>query len=141
MGRKSLEVINQERKALGLPFRKRKKTLYKKKVKSNAILPETKKKRSQEILAVMLSTAGNKVVEKVLSKALDDDDKDQTICLKMVMDRVIPQDYMQRVKSGNKIEIQISGVDSPINIKGSSIEESLEDEVTTIDGDTVDGEE
>ena len=78
--------------------------------------PETKKKRSQEILAVMLSTAGNKVVEKVLSKALDDDDKDQTICLKMVMDRVIPQDYMQRVKSGNKIEIQISGVDSPVNI-------------------------
>mgnify|MGYP003678651800 FL=1 len=131
MGRKSLEVINQERKALGLPFRKRKKTLYKKKVKSHAILPETKKKRSQEILAVMLSTAGNKVVEKVLSKALDDDDKDQTICLKMVMDRVIPQDYMQRVKSGNKIEIQISGVDSPININ----------EVTTIDGDTVDGEE
>ena len=131
MGRKSLEVINQERLKLGLPFRKRKKTLYKKKVKSNAILPETKKKRSQEILAVMLSTAGNKVVEKVLSKALDDDDKDQTICLKMVMDRVIPQDYMQRVKSGNKIEIQISGVDSPININ----------EVTTIDGDTVDGEE
>ena len=37
MGRKSLEVINQERKALGLPFRKRKKSLYKKKVKSNAI--------------------------------------------------------------------------------------------------------
>ena len=80
MGRKSLETINKERKALGLPFRKRKKTLYKKKVKSNAILPETKKKRSQEILAVMLSTAGNKVVEKVLSKALDDDDKDQTVC-------------------------------------------------------------
>ena len=124
MGRKSLEQINKERKALGLPFRKRKKTLYKKKVKSNAILPETKKKR-------MLSTAGDKVVKKVLSKALDDDDKDQTICLKMVMDRVIPQDYMQRVKSGNKIEIQISGVESPVNIN----------EVTTIDGETVDGKE
>ena len=79
----------------------------------------------------MLSTAGNKVVEKVLAKALDDDDKDQTVCLKMVMDRVIPQDYMQRVKSGNKIEIQISGVDSPVNIN----------EVTTIDGETVDGKE
>ena len=131
MGRKSLEVINQERLKQGLPFRKRKKTLYKKKVKSNAILPETKKKRSQEILAVMLSTAGNKVVEKVLAKALDDDDKDQTVCLKMVMDRVIPQDYMQRVKSGNKIEIQISGVDSPVNIN----------EVTTIDGEDIDGKE
>jgi hypothetical protein len=38
---------------------------------------------------------------------------------------------MQRVKSGNKIEIQITGVDSPININ----------EVQTIDGETVDGEE
>jgi len=48
------------------------------------------------------------------------------------MDRVIPQDYMQRVKSGNKIEIQISGVDSPVNIN----------EVQTIDnGDVIDGEE
>lgn len=142
MGRKSLEQINKERKALGLPFRKRKKTLYKKKVKSNAILPETKKKRSQEILATMLSTAGDKVVKKVLSKALDDDDKDQTICLKMVMDRVIPQDYMQRVKSGNKIEIQISGVDSPVNISSHDVNTgSALNEVQTIDGDVIDGKE
>ena len=130
MGRKSLEQINKERKALGLPFRKRKKTLYKKKVKSNAILPETKKKRSQEILATMLSTAGDKVVKKVLNKALDDDDKDQVVCLKMVMDRVIPADYLNRVKgTGNKIEIQISGVDSPVNIN----------EVQTIDNEDTNG--
>jgi hypothetical protein len=125
MGRKSLEVINQERIKLGLPIRKRKKTIYKKKPKSNAILPESKKKRSQEILATMLSTAGDKVVKKVLNKALDDDDKDQVVCLKMVMDRVIPQDYLTKAKgSGNKIEIQISGVDSPVNIN----------EVNTIEG-------
>ena len=130
MGRKSLEQINKERKALGLPFRKRKKTLYKKKVKSNAILPETKKKRSQEILATMLSTAGDKVVKKVLNKALDDDDKDQVVCLKMVMDRVIPADYLNRVKgTGNKIEIQISGVDTPVNIN----------EVNTIDNEDTNG--
>ena len=130
MGRKSLEVINQERIKLGLPIRKRKKTIYKKKVKSNAILPESKKKRSQEILATMLSTAGDKVVKKVLNKALDDDDKDQVICLKMVMDRVIPADYLNRVKgTGNKIEIQITGVESPVNIN----------EVQTIDNEDTNG--
>ena len=130
MGRKSLEVINQERIKLGLPIRKRKKTIYKKKVKSNAILPESKKKRSQEILATMLSTAGDKVVKKVLNKALDDDDKDQVVCLKMVMDRVIPADYLNRVKgTGNKIEIQISGVDTPVNIN----------EVQTIDNEDTNG--
>ena len=131
MGRKSLEVINQERIAQGLPIRKRKKTIYKKKPKSNAILPETKKKRSQEILAVMLSTAGDKVVNKVLKKALDDDDKDQVVCLKMVMDRVIPQDYLTRVKGqGNKIEIQISGVETPVNINEVKTVEHLDNEDT-----------
>ena len=130
MGRKSLEAINQERIKLGLPIRKRKKTIYKKKPKSNAILPESKKKRSQEILATMLSTAGDKVVKKVLNKALDDDDKDQVVCLKMVMDRVIQADYLNRVKgTGNKIEIQISGVDSPVNIN----------EVNTIDNEDTNG--
>jgi hypothetical protein len=78
----------------------------------------------------MLSTAGDKVVKKVLNKALDDDDKDQVVCLKMVMDRVIPAYYLNRVKgTGNKIEIQISGVDSPVNIN----------EVQTIDNEDTNG--
>jgi hypothetical protein len=35
----------------------------------------------------------------------------------MVLDRVVPSDYLAKAKnSGNKIEIQISGVDSPVNI-------------------------
>ena len=78
----------------------------------------------------MLSTAGDKIGKKVLNKALDDDDKDQVVCLKMVMDRVIPADYLNRVKgTGNKIEIQISGVDSPVNIN----------EVQTIDNEDTNG--
>ena len=117
MGRKSLEVINQERIKLGLPIRKRKKTIYKKKNPHGSILPQSKKARAQEILAGMLSVSGKKVVDKVIKKALDDDDKDQVVCLKMVLDRVVPSDYLYKAKStGNKIEIQISGVDSPVNI-------------------------
>lgn len=117
MGRKSLEQINKERIAMGLPIRKRKKTIYKKKNPHGSILPQSKKARAQEILAGMLSVSGKKVVDKVIKKALDDDDKDQVVCLKMVLDRVVPSDYLAKAKnSGNKIEIQISGVDSPVNI-------------------------
>ena len=117
MGRKSLEVINQERIKLGLPIRKRKKTIYKKKNPHGSILPQSKKARAQEILAGMLSVSGKKVVDKVIKKALDDDDKDQVVCLKMVLDRVVPSDYLAKAKlGGNKIEIQISGVESPVNI-------------------------
>ena len=54
MGRKSLEVINQERIKLGLPIRKRKKTIYNKKNPHGSILPQSKKARAQEILAGML---------------------------------------------------------------------------------------
>ena len=131
MGRKSLEVINKERIKLGLPIRKRKKTIYKKKNPHGSILPQSKKARAQEILAGMLQVSGTKVVEKIVKKALDDDDKDQVVCLKMVLDRVVPSDYLAKAKnSGNKIEIQISGVEAPININ----------EVTTIE-DVDNGEE
>lgn len=117
MGRKSLEQINKERIALGLPIRKRKKTIYKKKNPHGSILPQSKKARAQEILAGMLQVSGKKVVDKIVKKALDDDDKDQVVCLKMVLDRVVPTDYLAKAKtSGNKIEIQISGVDTPVNI-------------------------
>ena len=126
MGRKSLEVINQERIKLGLPIRKRKKTIYKKKNPHGSILPQSKKARAQEILAGMLSVSGKKVVDKVIKKALDDDDKDQVVCLKMVLDRVVPADYLSKAKStGNKIEIQISGVDSPVNINEVNTIEEL----------------
>ena len=99
MGRKSLETINQERIKLGLPIRKRKKTIYKKKNPHGSILPQSKKARAQEILAGMLSVSGKKVVDKVIKKALDDDDKDQVVCLKMVLDRVVPSVYLPKTMS------------------------------------------
>jgi len=127
VGRKSLEQINKERIAMGLPIRKRKKTVYKKKNPHGSILPQSKKARAQEILAGMLSASGKKVVDKIVRKALDDDDKDQVVCLKMVLDRVVPADYLSKAKTqGNKIEIQISGVDSPVNINEvTTVEHSL----------------
>lgn len=86
----------------------------------------------------MLSTAGDKVVNKVLKKALDDDDKDQVVCLKMVMDRVIPQDYLTRVKGqGNKIEIQISGVETPVNI--NEVQTVEHEDVQQLDNEDTNG--
>jgi len=94
-------------------------------------LPAHKKARSQEVLATMLNSKGKRVVEKVLMKALDDDDDDQMACLKIVMDRVLPTDYINKMKgNGNQIQIHISGVEDPkIN------------EIDVIDMETVDGTE
>jgi hypothetical protein len=56
---------------------------------------------------------GKNVVRKVLDKAMNDDDQDQMACLKLVMDRLLPSDYIQKMKGqGNQIQINITGVDT-----------------------------
>lgn len=129
MGRRSIDEINEIRQAAGLSLKKRKLPKHYK-TKSNAILPQSKKARHQEVLAGMLNSKGKKVVDKVLNKALNDDDDDQLACLKIVMDRILPSDYINKVKTnGNQIQIHISGVDTPkIN------------EVEPIDMEKIDGE-
>lgn len=97
--------------------------------KSNAILPESKKARAQEVLAEMLGRKSKYIVQKVLDKALDDEDKDQMACLQLVMDRVLPKDYLAKAKGkNNQISIQIMGV-------GETVIHSSEQEDEAIDAD------
>jgi hypothetical protein len=99
-------------------------------------LPQSKKARHQEVLAGMLNSKGKKVVDKVLNKALNDEDDDQLACLKIVMDRILPSDYINKMKaSGNQIQIHISGVDENLLIK----EVKPVAEQATLDGEKVDG--
>jgi len=109
-GRPALVRENNERIAQGLapiPLKPPKP----RKFKSNAVLPVSKKARSQEILAEMLGKKSKYIVQKVLDKALDDEDEDQMACLKLVMDRVLPADYLAKAKGkSNQISITISGV-------------------------------
>jgi hypothetical protein len=133
-GRRSIEDTNKIREANGLPL------IQKKEPKSKAILPESKKARSQEVLATMLGRKGKNVVQKVLDKALNDEDDDQMACLKLVMDRILPADYLAKVKGkSNQISIQIMGVgETTIQSSEEEEEENLVDieyeEVTNNDG-------
>lgn len=133
-GRRSIEDTNKIREANGLPL------IQKKEPKSKAILPESKKARAQEVLAVMLGRKGKNVVQKVLDKALNDEDDDQMACLKLVMDRILPADYLAKVKGkSNQISIQIMGVgETTIHSSEEEVDEDLIDidyeEVTDNDG-------
>ena len=133
-GRRSIEETNKIREANGLPL------IQKKEPKSKAILPESKKARAQEVLAVMLGRKGKNVVQKVLDKALNDEDDDQMACLKLVMDRILPADYLAKVKGkSNQISIQIMGVgETTIHSSEEEVDEDLIDidyeEVTDNDG-------
>ena len=133
-GRRSIEETNKIRQANGLPL------IQKKEPKSKAILPESKKARAQEVLATMLGRKGKNVVQKVLDKALNDEDEDQMACLKLVMDRILPADYLNKIKGkSNQISIQIMGVgETTIQSSEEEVEEDLVDveyeEVTNEDG-------
>ena len=128
-GRPALVRLNKERIAQGLEPILPKQSINKKvkKQKSNAILPESKKARAQEVLAEMLGRKSKYIVQKVLDKALDDNDKEQMACLQLVMDRVLPKDYLSKVKGkSNQIQINISGVGQDVQIEGNEIEAEYE---------------
>lgn len=111
-GRPSLVRENKKRMEMGLAPILPKTAVKKQKYKSDAILPEKSKARAQEILAEMLGRKSATIVQKVLDKALCDGDPDQMACLKIVMDRILPADYLAKTKSSNKISIQIMGVET-----------------------------
>jgi hypothetical protein len=68
--------------------------------------------RIQEFKARLLSTTGTKVIDTVLRKALDDNDKDQVACLKMCMDRLLPVSLFEKDAKGqrNAVTINITGL-------------------------------
>lgn len=130
-GRRSIEEVNAIRVPQGLP--EKKKAVQVRKPKP-AILHESKKAKSQAVLAKMLGSKGRDVVNKILAKALDDNDEDQMACLKLVADRIIPTSYFDLDKDkqkSNGVTIQIVGV-------GQTTITSTEKEDETIEGELID---
>jgi hypothetical protein len=122
-GRRSIDETNKIRASLGLSV------IPKKKPKSTAILPNERKARAQEILSEMLTKKSKAIVQRIMDKALNDEDEDQMACLKLCVDRMIPVSYFEKEKSGNKgVTIQIVGVGQ------TTIQE---DDI--IDGEVIDG--
>ena len=71
--------------------------------------------RIQEFKARLLGTSGEKVINTILRKALDDTDKDQAAMLKMCIDRILPMSAFEAVKKESMphISINITGLQSP----------------------------
>ena len=63
--------------------------------------------RIKEFYARLLSTSGEKVIETVLRKAMDDGDKDQVACLKMCIDRLLPLSHFEKQGHGRSGAIQV----------------------------------
>ena len=89
--------------------------------------------RIQEFKARLLSTTGTKVIDTVLRKALDDEDKDQVACLKMCLDRMLPTSLFEKDAKGqrNAVTINITGL-------GETKVETIDAEDAEINAEIVD---
>lgn len=78
--------------------------------------------RINEFKARLLATAGNRVVDKIISIALDDEHPGQIAALKMCMDRVLPMSYFDKDKASSgksSVSITITGVGGETTIIGN----------------------
>ena len=92
--------------------RPRKTEVEAKKKRSVVGRPPGEAARIKEFHARLLATSGETVINTIITKALDNDDKDQVACLKMCIDRVLPMSYFDKGKDAGRgsVNIQISMV-------------------------------
>lgn len=77
--------------------------------------------RINEFKARLLATSGDKVINKIIDIALDDEHQGQMAALKMCMDRVLPVSYFEKDKTTNgksSVSITITGVGGETTIVG-----------------------
>ena len=85
--------------------------------------------RINEFKARLLATSGDKVINKIINIALDDEHPGQMAALKMCMDRVLPMSYFEKDKMSNgksSVSITITGVGGETTIIGNSDEDIID---------------
>jgi hypothetical protein len=97
--------------------------------------------RINEFKARLLATSGDKVINKIIQIALDDEHQGQMAALKMCMDRVLPVSYFEKDKATggrNSVSITITGIGGETQIVG---EDSTEDDIVDAEYTEVANEE
>lgn len=77
--------------------------------------------RINEFKARLLATAGDRVIDKVISIAMDDEHQGQMAALKMCVDRVMPMSFFDKDKNSagkSSVSITITGVGGDTTIIG-----------------------
>jgi len=87
---------------------------------------------------MLASPKSRKVLETILSAALDDDHKNQAAAWKIVVDRMLPVGMFEKdvLQSGgkNSIQINITGVGSTSVVGSSESEDIIDGEYTDAEG-------
>ena len=86
--------------------------------------------RINELKARLIATSGDKVLDKIISIALEDGHPVQSAALKMCIDRVLPISYFDKKNEQggrNAVSITITGVGGATVASGETIDGEYED--------------
>jgi hypothetical protein len=78
--------------------------------------PKGDASRIQEFKERLLATGGNRIIDKMVSIAMDDGHQGQMAALKLCIDRLLPVSLFEANKNGGSVPtvtINIQGLDSP----------------------------
>lgn len=126
----SLEDPQPKKRGRGRP---RKTEVEAKKKRNKVGRPPGEAARIKEFHARLLATSGETVINTIITKALDNDDKDQVARLKMCIDRVLPMSYFEKGRDAGRGSVNIQ-----ISMVGDKKTEVLEqEEVTDVEFETV----
>ena len=79
--------------------------------KPPAVLPKTEYQRVKELKQMLIEGKGQKVVQKVIDIALDDNHPSQMAALKMCIDRALPMSVFEKTSAQrNAVTINITGL-------------------------------
>ena len=88
--------------------------------------PAAQRELMHQMYIQMLDGGADKIIKKLMSKAMNDEDKDQIAALKMCLDRILPASAFDKVKDNNTnkgVTINITGIgQNPINIDGETLD-------------------
>jgi hypothetical protein len=92
--------------------------------------PKGSKNKLTVLAAEMIGESAEKIIKKVIRKALDDNDKDQAMMLKLLLERIAPATKAIDITSINKDEKTIT-----ISVEGVTVHENV---VNAVEAEVVD---
>jgi hypothetical protein len=108
-------MVPLERRGKGRPKKKEIEARAKKR-KGQVGRPPGEAAKIKELMARMLLTNGDRVLEKTIKIALEDGNPNQMAAIKLLMDRALPVSYFENKSEGTTgqgIVINISGINTP----------------------------
>ena len=130
----AMKVAREQRQKSLTPLRTGRPTLEEDRAAMKEVLekPLSPRKQALKLFDQVVTANSDKVFNKLLQKAMDDEDRDQMGALKLIADRLAPlANFTEQSAGGNsagRVVINISGLTSP-NIDG------------TIEGRVIDAED